>query len=154
MINAQINAAAVHVPERTEQLVIRHIDGDYELRLKVVVRDFGEQIVIFFGNLVTTFHAYALTCGTQCVIQRVGAADGVAVGVLVGENDDILGICQHRGGCRGIDHTAHCSSSLSSLCRARKVSERCALYAMESSATKRNSGTWRNFSAAPSSRRI
>ena len=113
MVDAQVDAVGVALLQPAEQLAVGHIHRNDEPGFKVLSGQLRKHIVVLFGDLVGAFHAGTLAHSAQGAAQGKGTADGVTVRVLVGEEQDVLLGCQHRGGGGRVDHTAHASPSSS-----------------------------------------
>ena len=78
-----------------EQLGIRHIDGDAHFRLKVLECDLLRDLVKHCGDRVRTADTGTDPECLQDIVDRISAADTVAVGRTVDQNVDVLQRTQH-----------------------------------------------------------
>ena len=152
MVDAQIYALAVDRLEvLPQQLGICHIHRDDALGRKDLLRLFGQQELVAFGNGIAAQHGSTFPHLAKCLRQRIAGTDAIAVRTAVNENMGILTILQplcgfFQGEFLQLRHSSPVSSPDSSAgkisCSFRLIS---ALCAMESSATKCSAGHFRIF---------
>ena len=142
MVDGEIDARFEHLGVVREEAQRRKVDGNDRLIVKIVRHpvplNIGGKML---GRLAVVENARMLSHRPQHGAQRRRAAEGVAVGAAVGE-DEVLIVRAEV--CRDFGNGHSCSSSVFSVsfsgfagfttCGSRSISRMCAPYSMESSA--------------------
>ena len=106
MVDAQPDIAFIP-PERTEQLGVGHIHRTDECRFKIRLLQPVQQIIVFFRNRIRTHHPCPAPGLQQRTAQRVARTERITVGILMGQDQNV--ICLKQQPCRlgGRDSLTH-----------------------------------------------
>ena len=148
MVDGEVDARFEHLGVVGEQAQRGEVDGDDRLIVKIVrdpiLLDIGLEVL---GRLAVIEDARGLTHLAQHGAQRRSAAERVAVGAAVGQ-DQVAVMRAQKGGDLLDRHSSSPSSTICSFAgfagfttrTSRSISKMCAPYSMESSAMNCNSG--------------